>query len=489
MFLKNKRTRDSTRHYSGRRLVVDQLDAKVVKTGTLEFNAISTDAPPGVELYVSQTGSDSNDGSESSPFATLTRAFERLTQISWDGGAQIYIDGAVPVTGSNFNTPLEPAAGVSGVPYEISVKGLNVAAEGIFTVTGNGSWGPGSVTRTDFDEITLDSAPTTASQGKMVHFKSGNLSGLRIPIYGVSGSTLQLIVPVGSVFQGDTLEIETHGDSLELSGGEIEFASLSRLPLCIRNLDINTNGGYFTSNDYAGTIQLLGVKVTTELNSFAFQTNLFAEGVWLTGTGALMDGLSRNCVLAYTFMNMGSAIRYTDEGVVTDYYTSIVSESTEGIRCYTGSFKINRVGLNASPLRMYSGCTAYVSTLSADGGEVSLDGGRAVIVDVEVMNNVNGVDVNAGYLTLGGSINLHDNGAHGLSMGKSKVIADADVDGSGNGTAGILVESGSQMTLPGGSTISGPLGPATDCYSLNGALGAANNSASDPSDFAQIGFY
>lgn len=492
MFTKNKLIRSHTRHYSGRRLVVDQLDAKVVNTGTLDFNVNSTVAPVGVELYVSETGLDTNVGTQDKPFATLTRAFERLTQTTWDGGAQIYIDGAVSVTGTNFNAPLEPAPGVSGKPYEISVKGLNVSAEGIFTVTGNGAWGPGAVTRWDFDQITLSSASTTASKGKMVHFKTGNLAGLRIPIYDVlaGGTILRLLVPVGSVFGGDTLEIETHNDSLELSGGEIEFASLSRLPLCIRNLDINTADGFFTSNDLAGTIHLLGVKVDTALNVSTFETNVFAEGLWITGAGSLMDNFSRHCDVFYALVSEASAIRTGTSGLVHDYFSSLLNESTLPMILAAGETAIYRLALTTgSRLIAFPGSNVLVYTLASDAGEVIVYSGNATIADVEVINNVSGILISSGQLWLQGAIDLNSNTSYGLSavLG-ARVSANYPLFGT-NGVAGIRVDTGSNVRVPTVSTISGPVGAATDGYSLNGVLGGLGVSAIDPADLAQIGVY
>lgn len=489
MFHKSKLYQSHARHYSGQRVIADQIDAKVLNTGVLTFTTNNSASVVGPKLYVSELGSDSNQGSQDSPFASLQQAFVNLSQTTWDGEAEVYIDGSVEVEAGSSHT-LAPAPGVSGSPYKIVVKGLNVSSEGPFTVQSAGTWSPGSLAIPEFQSVVLNTAPTTASKGKMIHFESGLLSGQRIPLHSQSGTTLNLIVATGAISPGDQLSIETHADSLALTGGVVDISSLSRIPVCLRSLDISTDGSFFNSEDQAGELILEGVKVqgvTTGL----FHHNVSGQGIWLTGSGAIQDRFSPRSFLTNVLLSDSSTLRAPGNGVYSDSYYDIVSESDATIFFETGVLSLNNIGLTDGRLSFILGCTGKVNCLGLDGVELALSQSSLVINRLEATGNVNGVDLDLGSeLLLGDTTNLHDNGAYGLSVGRgSRVYSGAPITGSGNGTAGIHVETGSKVVLPGSSTISGPVGPATDSYELNslGVNGAGTDT--DPSDLTQIAFY
>jgi len=490
MFNKNKSVLNNTRHHSVRRVTADQIDCKVLNAGRISFNTNSTDPLQTVQLYVSETGSDTDgNGSQDKPFATLARTLEDLSQTNWTGGANIFVDGNVVVAANNFECPLTPSPGISGKSYEISIKGANVSAEGLFTVSSLASWSPGSLTTDLFTSITISPASTTASAGKMIHFKSGGLAGLRVPIYSSTPTVLEILDTSG-VSVGDQFEIETYPDSLSLTGpGQVVLSSLSSIPLCIRTLNLVSDGSFFTSTDRSGLLQLLGVKVDVPSGTCFFDTNLFAQGVWVTGGGCLQSELVSRSFLSRVLVTGGSTL--LDVGSISNInsvHTDIVSSSslTYGV----GNCKLFTVAV-VGVLTFDRGCTGTATAIGSDGG-IMVTGNHFFLEDIEATGAVNGITVTTSFTTMFGIQNLHDNSSYGIEASAGSFVGSNGCIIGENGVAGIHATTGSAIRLPssaGGTTVSGPVGPATDCYRLNGgAVAAVNVSASDV-DFSNVAFF
>ena len=488
MFSRDKSLHSNTRQYSGKKVIVDELQAKVAKIGALDFVTNVGQSTVGPEIYVSESGSDMGNGSQTAPYASISQAFKKLSQMSWDGRAVIYIDGTIELPSGDYDCPFAPLTGISGKPYSISIVGQNVSCEGPFTVDSMSTWGPAAGTREDFTEVTVSESITTAAKGKMVHFLTGNVADQYYPIYSSSGSSIKIVVPA-FISAGDTFEICTLADTLSLTGGgRVPVSSLARLPVFLKGLIIKSDGANLFSEDQTGYLQLQGVEVQTPPGQIVFEVNLRVQGLWVNGSGYLLVGQVMFLAIGFVLLSDTASLSLNQPSFTASVVAGVYSESPTGLM-FSNNNSLFYIGLDAGALTFVSSSKSAIAFGCATAGMV-VEGDLTMLL-TECTGADSGLLVDSGVVYAQFGVESHDNTSYGVHLQKgARMICNQDLTGSDNGVAGIFVESGSSVRLPSSSTIAGPVGPATDSYKLNGAaVAAAGVTAVDASDLAEIGFY
>jgi hypothetical protein len=291
-------------------------------------------APADLTLYVSLTGSDSNNGATpATALRTIEAAMVSVRRQGWTASASIrLLPGTHDLIGGGiFRTDVAPG------PREslLVVEGDSLASLGTFAVLSTAA--PGILT-----EVTLTAAVPLAADGEHVRFTSGALNGQSFIVGNVSGSTFTLMG--AGVFAtpapGDTLVLEAATaainitDSITFTGG----------PFLLRNLQLVLPPSLFLLNN---TLILSGVLVTSALSGghIALVSSTLASG---RGLLASIPGVGPN-PMGFSVVGPGIGIQCQLSGSMTtqsSYFrdvTFIISNST--------------VDTNQD---LYQGCLVYV---------------------------------------------------------------------------------------------------------------------------------
>jgi hypothetical protein len=500
------------------KLIACSVEAGKVSTCQLSFGIDNTPAAlnvsptePAITLWVSESGSDSNDGSSlAQAFASLNKAFDILSRRHWEGGATIFISGTVPVTGSNFTTPLYPRSGISGSSGFILVTGSNATTLGPFSVASTGTWTAATTTLPTFVSVTTGSSLGVADgslRGSFLFFLTGSLAGVQVPIRNNVGSTIfgvEMLVPSA----GDTFSICTPGDTLDVSTpGDVFVTSLFPAPLCLRDLNLTSSGGGgYTSDDRSGYVILRRVAATVPSGGYLFDINVSGDGLYVDGAsdGYLQSFLTAKSQLVRTFFDGGN-FQLQLPGILQNtlwFHDTLLVEGvgagspfgyTGGRGSLTNAAFVGssvQVGLHADLIFTN---VSWDLSLAVPAVPLVVNGSQVSLVDVEVLNGTgsNNIELQNSTATApSGSLTSDGAGQAGIFLdGASSLHSAVPITGSSNGVVGIDVTESSRVRLPEtGSTISGPL--ASNFRVEGGAVMAfAAAPVTDASTLASLAVY
>lgn len=224
--------------------------------------------------YVDPAGSDTNDGSASSPFATIEKAIESVPD-RWRGSARIYVTGDDYAISGEYRARIGSPEGPDGEP--LVIQGVTAdSGLGTRTITGTTLWNS-----TYVYEIEDSSLSPTADQyqGYWVRITSGSAEGVRRIIVGNStGGNFELNLGVLSPSThpqiGDTFVVERPATRIQMDNHLMFTASGRGKASRYFNVDGGVNlilrDVWFQGQDSSSYLDFSGIGVV-------------AQGVLVTG--------------------------------------------------------------------------------------------------------------------------------------------------------------------------------------------------------------
>lgn len=209
-------------------------------------------------IWISATGSDTDGcGTETSPFASLTAAFDHLNRIHWSGDAVILVDGDVDLGASPSVAVGNSAAGQA---KSITIRGANRVQSShtlASPTTAFGDWTPITGGTSLMMLTYVFTAPITVSRGDRL---GGGLVWnqvndttvevlFRLAVPAAAGSSITHTVRSDSLTWSGTLEFESvYG--IEVSFLDVDLAHTSTTGVAIRISDTSVliiQGSTFTT--------------------------------------------------------------------------------------------------------------------------------------------------------------------------------------------------------------------------------------------------
>ena len=354
-------------------------DGDIINVEELNSNNLTSGSSGGgtaidnISLFVSPTGDDTNNGSSSSPFQTITRAVEAISFSGYNESAVINVETA------NYSIPGNIFLGIGGNGERRSpvvIKGLPRNIE--YTSSGTVSYA--FLAPSEFSNHLRISDPnasfSSADVGKFITFISGNLSNYQtntnttpgpvsVPIREVVSSTAVTVV-----FNTNGGSIPTFGDNYTLSSAATTLTTTSttvintNMPVIFQDLNITLTGvndilGFYSQNLSKVIFQGCRINMAFGQQTVTFNTPIEAGTDYINSSGELQSntaGLYINAPGTTTTLeiNEGMILKYSV--LVSDITTEkLIIKSPKKLTIFSSHFEeFDEIEINGGISEFYS---------------------------------------------------------------------------------------------------------------------------------------
>jgi hypothetical protein len=379
-------------------------------------------APADLTLYVSLTGSDSNNGATpTTALRTIEAAMASVRRQGWTASASIrLLPGTHDLIGGGiFRTDVAPGARES----LLVIEGDSLAPLGTFAVQ--------SVVAVGFLlDVTIASAVPLAADGERVRFTSGPLSGQSFIVGNVNGSTFTVMTTDNiAPGPGDTFVLEAVTAAINITDSITFTGGL----FLMRDLQLIIPPVLALTDD---TLILSGVHITAPLSG-AFIT--LTNGTLASGSGVFANIAGPNPI--------GFSMTGSGAGIISKFGGSMQVQNS-----YFRDVTLIVHNCNAEILQvLYQGCVLFVIVGSywdsfesryldcqASPGALNFIDSASTLANIDVSNcPVYGIYVESSRLHINGAVtSVIPNGLVGVFINEQGSVAASFTTPSITGSSG-----------------------------------------------------